>query len=124
MIDRCIIRAKSGTSTFDESTGKHTVTPDAVIYPEAGREFGICKRQSPPGVRAEMEANAGDHDSTLSRIQVQLPALAPPIPAGAVGEMLECPLDPGAVGRTFRVDGPAGKTFATAQRLNVTEVVG
>jgi hypothetical protein len=46
------------------------------------------------------------------------------IEEGAVVEMTGCPNDPGSVGIRFRVQGPGMKTWATAQRLNVTEIVG
>lgn len=124
MIDTCEIRAKSAASVFDEGTGRSTPAPGDLIYPEPGRDVGVCKRQSPPGVRAELDAQSGDRDETLSRSQLHIPASAPRIPSGAVVVMLTCPLDPSSVGQRFRVDGPAGKSMATAQRLNVTEVAG
>ena len=119
MVDTCEIRLRSTTSpAVDPATGKHTTVPGTVIY------TGRCKRQSPPGVRAELQVDAGDRDTTLSRSQIQIPADAVPIPQSAVVVMLACPYEPSSVGRRFKVDGPAGKSMATAQRLNVTEVIG
>jgi hypothetical protein len=119
MIDRCEIRLPSTTSkSVDPVTGKHTTIPGAVVY------TGKCKRQSPPGVRAELDVDSGDRATTLSRLQVHIPSSAPPIQKNAVITMTACPLEPTSVGRRFLVAGPAGKTMASAQRLNVTEVIG
>lgn len=118
MIDTCVIRAASSNSSFDEASGAYVTTPGAVLY------TGPCKRQSPAGVRAEIIAEAADHNSTLSRLQLHIPASAPQIPLGALVTLTAAPLEPRSIGRRWRVDGPAGKSFATAQRLNVMEVVG
>lgn len=122
MVDVCEIRAVA-VGVFNPTTGAYDSTPGALIYPETGRQVGICKRQSSTA-RFEATANAGGRAVTESRIQMHIPASAPRIPTGAIVTVIACRNDPHSVGQKFHVDGPAGKTWPTAQRFNVTEVVG
>lgn len=128
MLDRCEIRAPDGDPVFDESTGKYTKTPGGVLY------SGKCKRQAI--IRFELTAESGAHQVVESRFILHLPMQldtldssgfrlpTPRIPEGSRVTMTDCPLDPVNVGQRFYVAGPGGKTLTTAQRLNVTEVVG
>jgi hypothetical protein len=124
MVDECEIYAPGAEPVFDTDTETYTYSDGAKLYPEEGRDVGICKRQSPPGVRAELGVDAGDHQGIESRAQLHIPASAPLIPAGAIVVITNTRFPPSAIGRRMRVDGPVGKTWLTAQRLNVTEVVG
>lgn len=123
MVDQCVIRAGLPSKVFDPATGEYVNVEAALIYPESGRPVGFCKRQA-FSRRFEQNAEVGAHSVTESRIQLDLPVSAPRIPTGAMVTMTACPFDPNSVGQVFRVEGPAGKTWATAQRINVSEVVG
>lgn len=116
MVDSCTITGPATSPVFNETTGLYTSTPGATIY------SGKCKRQSIN--RFEQTANAGDHVFVESRLQLHLPVLAPLIPEGSIATITAAPHDPHSVGIKLRVSGPGGKSFPTAQRLNVTEVVG
>lgn len=121
MIDTCTITGPATVPVFNETTGLYSSTPGAAIY------SGICKRQTVQ--RFEQTSTAGAHAYSESRLQLHLPMAAdgvatPKIPKGSVVTMTACPKDPANVGQRLFVEGPAGKTLGTAQKLNVTEVVG
>jgi hypothetical protein len=117
MADTCTIRAASTTGTWDENTGTYPEVPGSVLYQ------GKCKRQF-ERARQETIVAAGDHNAVIRITSLHIPVSAPRIEAGAVVVMTGCPNDPASVGSKFRVQGPGMKTWATAQRLNVLEVVG
>ena len=122
MVDTCTIRHPSTRGALNQSTGAHTSTLGAVIY------TGKCKRQVGP---SQAVVESGDREVTVARSELHIPANAktpagtparPPV--GAIATMDACPNDPAAVGSKLRITGPSSKTWASAQRLNVTEVQG
>lgn len=121
MVDSCTIRHPSTRGAFDDASGEYASVDGALIYQ------GVCKRQR--GVALEVGATAGDHRFVESRSQLHLPvflpsgAPTPVIPVGAIATITVAPNDPQAVGRRLRIEGQAGKTWASALRFNVTEVV-
>lgn len=117
MIDTVEIRGPASGSTFDESTGRLTGgAPGAVLY------SGPAKRVA--AKRFEKQAASGGREYVDTRNELHLPMDAPRITAGAIATLLAAPKDPHAVGQRLYVAGPASGSLTTAQRLNVTEVVG
>lgn len=115
MVDACQISGPGTGPVFNEATGLYTSTPGPLLY------SGKCKRQTTQ--RFEQTAASGDHLFMESRLILHLPVSAPQVPSGSAVLMTACPNDPHSVGQQLVVAGPAGKTWATAQRLNVSEVV-
>ena len=115
MVDTCTIRYPSTRGALNNSTGVHAVTLGAVIYQ------GQCKRQVGP---SQAVVESGDREVTVARSELHVPVSAPRLPVGAICTIDSAPNDPSAVGVKLRVTGPSSKTFASAQRVNVTEVQG
>lgn len=80
-----------------------------------------CKVQE-RGVQS-VEREAGGHEATILRTFVHLPISTAAVEVDDVLTITAATHDPQLVGRTFRVLAPSGKTFATARRLEVEEVV-
>jgi hypothetical protein len=122
-IDVCAIYSE-GTRVYDKPTGKYIDTPGTLLYgPTVGPWNGKCKRQV-ERARLESTVDAGGHDVSLRRLELHIPADAPPVTKGASVTMLVCPNDPSAVGQKYQIQGPGGKTFATKQALSVVGVAG
>jgi hypothetical protein len=122
-IDLCTIHGE-GTRVYDKPSGKYIETSGTLLYgPTIGPWNGRCKRQV-ERARLESVVESGDKDVSLRRLELHIPADAPPIAKGAVVTMVLCPNDPSAVGQKFQVQGPGGKTFATKQALSAVGVAG
>lgn len=114
MVDTCRVEYVSG-STFDEDEGRDVPTYTA-------RFESVCKVQARALV-SPADAEAGGRESTTVRLSVHLPVSAGAVEVDDVVEILTATYDAQLVGRRFRVTAPAGKSFATARRVEVDEVV-
>jgi hypothetical protein len=105
MVSPCVIR-RGGTVTADPVTGEDVVVGGMSVYE------GGCKVQSREGEIASAEV-AGSTVSSV-RWQIHVPVSSGPYQEGDVVAVL---------GRAFRVEAPNVKTWQTAQRLPVSEVL-
>jgi len=116
MVDQCTIRAESTEVTTDPDTGVVTPVPGEVVY------AGKCKLQQ---MRAALPSNpeGGEHRWTMGPLELHLPV------EGSATVKTDCvvevtaSIDPNNVGRRFRVRSGDRKTFATAIRFQVEEVL-
>lgn len=113
MVDACTIQHQTGTAT-NTTTG--VVTP---TYATPPLYTGPCK------VQGAMQATGQDVGE--ARLAVLSPFVHVPITVTGVvwGDLVTITAsanDPELVGRVFRVVGPDHKSFATARRLQCTEV--
>ena len=116
MVDACRVE-RPGELVTDPDTG--AVTPGyTAVY------VGACKVQSAAGVSSVGTPDAGEHSWTVQQLQVHVPVSAGPFFPDDIVTMLASAHSPHLVGRSFRVTGLAAKSWATAQRLIVEEVVG
>jgi hypothetical protein len=122
MVDTLTINGKSTRNAIN-ADGERIPVPGPVRYSGKGK---IQARDV-----QERNAGGGAHDYVSIRQEIHIPVTAKDpegepakIVAGDVVKMLDCPLDPSNVGRVFRVAAPQGKSLATAQRLQVDEIVG
>lgn len=116
MADECVIRRTVGPpGPLDPETGERAAAPVAEVY--AGR----CKVQTYEA--HESKPQAGEHVWTVQRYHVHVPIEVGPIAVDDRIEIVAATLDPTLAGRTYRVSGLLHKSYATAQRLLVDEVV-
>lgn len=116
MVDTCTIRRTTGPAgPLDPDTGEKTAAPTTVVY------TGRCKVQTYEPF--ENKPEAGQHTWTVQRYTVHIPATAAQIAVDDRIEIIAAEVAANLVGRTYRVSGLLHKTFATAQRLLVDEVV-
>lgn len=115
MVDTVTIRAESTTGSMDPETGEHTSTPGAVRYQGKGK---FQDRQV-----QERGAESGAHEFITVRQEVHIP-VGVKVLEGDVVTWDASPNDPSNVGRVFRVAAPQGKSWSTAQRVPVDEIVG
>jgi len=110
MRDTCTISRVTGT-TLDVDGGE---IPDrTVIYgPQVEPHKGRCKVQA--NQLTDMSPEAGGATVTVLRYRVDIPVAAGPI---QIGDLIV------TSGRHFRVTGLHDKTWQTAQRLPVEEVI-
>lgn len=105
MVTPCAIH-RGGTVTADPTTGADVIVGGMSVYE------GGCKVQSREGeVRA---SEVADSTVTAQRWEVHVPVSSGPYQVGDVVT---------ALGRQFRVEGLHVKTWQTAQRLPVSEVL-
>ncbi len=123
MVDTITITAKSTRSVMNQQTGVREPVAGPVQYSGMGK---VQERDV-----QERNAGGGAHDYVSIRQEIHIPVGArnpageiTKIYAGDVVRIDACPLDPSNIGRVFRVAAPQGKTLATAQRLQVDEIVG
>jgi hypothetical protein len=116
MIDTVMVTRQTGATT-DTDTG--VVTPIySTVY------TGKCKvQQSSP---ASGTTEVGEAAVFLNQLQLHLPvttttALVAP---DDIGTLTTCVLDAGLVGKAFHLRAPLHKSFATARRFPMVEVVG
>lgn len=115
MADTVTIRYASGT-TFNEATGQ---TETAYVT----RLVSKCKVQTRT-LQARQEEVGGRTATTVS-VELHLPVSAGAVVVGdvceitAVGSLTDSQL----LGRKFRIVAPVAKSYATARRLDVEEVV-
>jgi hypothetical protein len=114
MQDTSTIKRASDETTIDPSTGLPTTTWTTIYS-------GKCKIQS-DSVQA-VNPTSGDHSYTVDRLSVHVPVSATGVQVGDQVEITDSALDAANMGRKFRVASMFRKTFATAQRLPVEEVV-
>ncbi|PZF98257.1 DUF6093 family protein [Micromonospora deserti] len=113
MVDTCLIRRVTGTST-DPDTGQITPTFSTVYS-------GKCRVQQAtanPG-----DTTTGDAELLMVPRVLWLPvASSPDVRAGDRVEMTASVYDPDLTGRRFVVRGEFAKSHATARRLGIEEV--
>lgn len=105
---------KRGTSSTDSETG--VITPAwTTIY------AGPCKVQQ--AAPATSPSDVGEAAVFVGQLQLHVPvnATTAGIHPDDLAEITACVLDPSLVGATFRVRGPAHKSFATARRFPLVE---
>lgn len=115
MLDTCAITRPGKPGGIDPDTG--LPTPAAGVPVWSGR----CKVQS-----ASVEVlnpSSGAHTYSIDRLTVHIPVSATGVKVGDTLTITASPTDPAQADRIFRVTGLFRKTFATAQRLSVEEVV-
>lgn len=115
MVDACTVKPVAGNAT-DPSTGVVTTTYGAAVY------TGKCKFQRQRGAYPS-NPEAGEHRWTVAPLELHLPVAG----SGAVstGHVVEvtASVDPELVGKRFRIRAGDRKTFATATRFSLEEVV-
>ena len=114
MVDACRVE-RPGELVTDAETGD--VTPGySAVYE------GACKVQAASSVVSSPDA--GEHSWAVQQLQVHVPVSVGPVQTDDVVTVTASVYAPHLVGRAFRVAGLAAKSWATAQRLIVEEVVG
>jgi hypothetical protein len=115
MVDSCVIRRRTGTTT-DDNSGDVTPTYD-VIY------SGKCRMQQ--GAPAAASTDDGENEVLLVPRVLQLPvATSAGVRAGDRVVDYVSAHDPDLTGREFVVRQEMAKSHATARRLGVEEVTG
>lgn len=117
MVDEITFRPVTGETT-DQVTGEITPTYGPPVY------AGKCKIQQ-QRLRYPETPSGGEHKWTLGVTEIHLPVTADAgdVTTDHVGE-IDASFNPSNVGRRFRVQTPDKKTFQTAIRLIVEEVLG
>lgn len=116
MQDACTVQHVTSLST-DQETGVVTPTYSTVYT-------GKCKIQQPSPATAPTDV--GEAAVFVGQLQLQLPvttATAAVSPDDLV-TITGCVLDTSLVGQTFRLRGPAHKSYLTARRFPMIEVDG
>jgi hypothetical protein len=116
MLDACTVKRATG-SAVDPEVG--TITPTySTIYD------GKCKvQQTAPATGPTV---VGEAEVFVGQLQLHLPvttATAAVAPDDLV-TITTCVLDATLVGKTFKLRGPAHKSFATARRFPMIETAG
>lgn len=116
MVDTCRIRPVTGHTTNPADPGEVVATYGAAVYE------GKCKIQN-QRIRYPSNPEAGEHSFTVGQTELHVPvAGSGAIATGQVAEILTA-LDDANVGRVFRVRIGDRKTYQSAIRLLVEEVV-
>lgn len=116
MADTVTVSSLTGDTTLDETTGREV--PETVV-----KFTSKCKVQA-RGLAAR-ESEVGGRIATEVRYELHLPVDAAPVEVDDlcqitdVGDLSDTQL----LGRTFRVVSPVAKSYATARRIDVEEVV-
>lgn len=116
MTDTVTVRYPTGATTTDPNTGTETPT-------YAVRLTSKCKVQARNlAARAE---EVGGRTATTVTVELHLPVSAGVVKVGDVCEITAVGAlsDTHLLGRKFRVVAPVAKSFATARRFDVEEVV-
>lgn len=116
MLDACTVSRTTGSSADPES---------GVITPTMSTVYtGKCKvQQSAPAAGPTV---IGEAEVFIGQLQVHLP-VSTATAAVAPGDLVTistCALDASLVGKTFKLRGPAHKSYATARRFPMVEVSG
>lgn len=115
MVDACTVTRVTGVpGPIDPATGMREPAPTTVTY------SGKCRVQTYEA--HESTPDSGDHVYTVQRYYVHMPVAADVARDDQV-TITSAALDPALVGRTYRVVGLLHKTFATANRVIVDEIV-
>lgn len=109
-------RPTGGTPEYDE---------DAQVEVEPTDSLGLSVGKIQSRNLVVSDAEAGGRTVGTVRMELHLPVVAPELRRGDIATMTTPgPMTPLAlVGRRLRVVGPVGKTWATAMRYEVEEVV-
>ena len=116
MSDTGIMRRPTGRTIQDADTGSEVPALDDLFTSK-------CKIQA-RNLQAT-SAEVGGRTAVSVRVELHLPTSAPDVQAGdvfevtAVGTLSDLQL----LGHKFRVVAPVGKSYATARRLEVVEVI-
>jgi len=116
MTDTVVVRRATGATAQDPDTGTTTPTyADLFSSP--------CKVQA--RALGALTAEAGGRTATTVRVELHLPLSAAALETFDVAEITAVgPLsDPQLVGRKFTITAPVAKSFATARRYEVEQVV-
>lgn len=116
MTDTVILRRPTGATAQDPSTGTTSPTyADLFSSP--------CKVQSRS--LGALAAEAGGRTATTVRVELHLPLSTGALETFDVAEITAVgPLsDPQLVGRKFTITAPVAKSYATARRYEVKEIV-
>ena len=113
MLDECVV-ARPGDPVTDPETGNVT---EASVPVYTGR----CKVQQT--ISQASSPNAGEHSYTVQDSRVDFPVSAGPFAVSDAVTITGSELDPQLVGVTFRISELFHKSYATAQRTRVEEVV-
>lgn len=112
MLDTCTVKYVSGSTLNGSGIDVPTYTT---------RFTSACKVQE-RGVQS-VERDAGGREATIVRTFIHLPVSAGAVEVDDVLTITAAEHDAQLVGRVFRVLAPVGKSFATARRLEVEEIV-
>lgn len=116
MVDTGSAKRPTGEGTPDSSTGTQTPTYTTVI------SSSKCKIQARALVVDTPEV--GGRTAAIERLELHLPVGSTPLRTGDIWTITAVGARSSSrVGRTVRVMGPADKTFQTALRYQVEEVV-
>lgn len=113
MLDACTVH-RPGAPVMNPDTGAVTASLTLVYT-------GKCKVQRT--VSQASNPTAGGHSFTVQDSRVDFPVSAGPFAVSDVVTVTASTLDPQLVGRVFRVVELFHKSYATAQRTRVSEVV-
>jgi hypothetical protein len=116
MTDTVAITYATGDTTIDETTGSETPAYTT-------RFTSKCKIQT-RALQARQE-EVGGRTATTVTVELHLPVTAGAVEVGDVAEITAVGAlsDVQLLGRKFRVIAPVAKSFATARRLDVEEIV-
>jgi hypothetical protein len=115
MIDRCTIERVTGEpGSLDPETGVRDPAPSTTVYSDKCRVQTYEAHESTP--------DSGDHVWTVQRYAIHVPVGTDARVDDTV-TITASPLDPDLVGRKYTVVALLHKTFATANRLAVDEIV-
>jgi hypothetical protein len=120
MQDECTVKRRS-TSASDPELGSIAVTY-STIYPVTGT--GRCKvQQSAP---AGNPSEVGEAAVFVGQLALHLPVTddTAAVQPDDLVTIIACVLDASLVGKTFKLRGPAHKSYATARRFPMVEVSG
>lgn len=118
MTDTCVVRYLDSDAepVQDPDTGT-----EAPVY--ADRFTSKCKVQARNLVVRDEEA--GGRTAATVRLELHLPVASPPVQSGDVAEITAVGAlsDTHLLGRKFTISAPVAKSFATARRYEVEEIV-
>lgn len=116
MADACTIRRDTGDTAQDPDTG--TVEPVFTTLFSSP-----CKVQARSLVA--LDAEVGGRTATTVRLELHLPVASAAVKTGDVAEITAVGAlsDSTLVGREFMITAPVAKSFATARRYEVEEIV-
>lgn len=116
MVDTCVVRYATGLTEQDPDTGA-----EVPVY--ADRFTSKCKVQARTLV--VRDAEVGGRTSSTVRLELHLPVGSPAVETGDVAEIVGVGAlsDLQLLGRRFTIAAPVAKTYATARRYEVEEVV-
>jgi hypothetical protein len=112
MVDACTVHRPGGVYTDPNGVVAPSLT---LVYTGAAKVQQTISQASAP--------EAGGHQYTVQEARVDFPVPAGPFLVGDVVTVTSSDLDPQLTGRKFRVIELFHKSYATAQRTRVEEVV-